>query len=168
MKEARAGKASKRPVERATIVPLDQKKLMLNLNWDETNVVLQNEEHLTMAADDSNAGDAQVLWQALLAMTKEELQEWMKKQDTGGDVVMVVEEKDLTAVRAIQRIVHLLQPEGLGVLVLMDSEVSLFPKISDIVGGRPWRMKRVTRFERPLQYTDGTKRWAIATCSAKV
>ena len=28
-------------------------------------------------------------------------------------------------------------------------------------------MKRVSRFERQLQYTDGTKRWAIAACSTK-
>ena len=165
VKDARAGKVSKRPTERADIAPLDQKKLMLHLDWDETNIVLQNEEHFTMKADSST--DAQVAWQALLAMNKEELKEWMKKQDPGGDVLMVVEEKDLPAIGAIQRVLHLLQPEGLGILVLMDSEPSLFPKISDMVGGWPWRRRRVTRFERPLQYVDGTKKWAVVTCSSK-
>ena len=83
---------------------------MLHLDWDETNIVLKNEEHFTMRADSS--ADAQVPWQAFLAMNKVELQEWMKKQDPGGEVLMVV--------RAIQRVLHLLQPAGLGILVLMD------------------------------------------------
>ena len=93
VKDARAGKASKRPAERAAIAPMDQKKLMLHLDWDETNLVLQKEAHLTMAEDDSYDGDAQVSWQALLAMNAEELQEWMKKQDPGGDVIMVVKRR---------------------------------------------------------------------------
>ena len=167
VRDAQVGKASKRPVERAATAPMDRKKLMLHMDWDETTLVLQNEKYLTMAQDDRYAGDAQVSWQALLAMNTEGLREWMKKQDPGGDVIMVVEQKELALVWAMQRDIHLLQPEGLGVLVLLESEASLFPKVSDIIGGWPWRMKRVSRFERQLQYTDGTKRWAIAIIRAR-
>ena len=35
VKDARAGKISKMPLERAPIVPLDQRKLMLHLDWED-------------------------------------------------------------------------------------------------------------------------------------
>ena len=88
-------------------------------------------------------------------------------EDKGADVIMVVEEKVLSAVPAMQRVLYLLQPEGLGIFVLLESEAALFPRVSAMVGMWPWRMKRVSKFERQLQYTDGTKRWAIAACSTK-
>ena len=31
----------------------------------------------------------------------------------------------------------------------------------------PWRMNRIEKFKRPLQYMDCTKRWAIAACSTR-
>ena len=134
--EVKDARASKRPAERVAVTPMDQKKLMLHMDWDKTTLVVQNEKYLTMAEDDSYDGDAQVSWQALVAINTEELQEWLKKQDKGGDIIMVVQEKDL-AVRAMQRVLYPLQPEGLGVLLLMGSEAALFPKVSDIVGVWP-------------------------------
>ena len=38
-----------------------------------------------------------------------------------------------------------MEPERLGVLVLLDSDAQLFPTVSDMVAEWPWKMKRVTR-----------------------
>ena len=87
VQDAQAGKASKKPTERVALMPMDQKKLMLHMDWDRTTPVVQNEKYLTMAEDETYDGDAQVAWQALLAMNEEELKEWLAKQDTGADVL---------------------------------------------------------------------------------
>ena len=54
VKDARAGKISKMPLERAPIVPLDQRKLMLHLDRKDCTMVLQSEGHLTMGTERSS------------------------------------------------------------------------------------------------------------------
>ena len=96
-----------------------------------------------------------------------EQQAWVRgrKKDTktGEDVLLLVEQKDLQAVKLLQRLLHQMEPEGLGVPILLDSDAQLFPTVADMVAGWPWKMRRVTRFERPLYWEDRTKRWAVAT-----
>ena len=86
-------------------------------------MVLQSEGHLTMGTKRSS--EQQVSWQALLAMPREEQQAWVqgrkKSGKTGEDVLLVVEQKDLQAVRSLQGVLQQMEPEGLGVLVLLDS-----------------------------------------------
>ena len=168
VKETRAGKVSKMPMERASIIPLDQRKLMLHLDWEDCDIVLQNEQHLTMGTESS---EQQISWQALLTMDWEERQTWIQERSKGRkkgeDVLLVVELKDLHAVRSLQGVLRQMKPEGLGILVPLDSEAQLFPTVSDMVAVWPWKIRRVTRFERPLQWEDGTNRWAVATCSTR-
>ena len=81
VQDARAGKASKRPTERVALMPMNQKKLMLHMDWDRTTLVVQNERYLTMAEDETYSGDAQVAPQALLGMNEDKLQEWLKTRE---------------------------------------------------------------------------------------
>ena len=82
VKDARAGKISKTPLERAPIVPLDQRKLMLHLDWEDVSLVLQPEGHLTMGTERSS--EHQVSWQALLAMPREEQLAWAQDRKEKG------------------------------------------------------------------------------------
>ena len=52
-------------------------------------------------------------------------------------MLLVVEQKDLQAVRSLQRVLQQMEPEGLGIMVLLDSEAQLFPTVSDMVAGWP-------------------------------
>ena len=103
VKDARAGKISKTPLERAPIVPLDQRKLMLHLDWEDVSLVLQPEGHLTMGTERSS--EHQVSWQALLAMPREEQLAWVSERKEQGkvdeDILIVVEQRDMAAVRAL-------------------------------------------------------------------
>ena len=100
---------------------------MLHMDWEDCGMVLQNEGHLTMGTERSS--EQQVSWQALLAMTREDQHAWVqgrkKDRKTGEDVLLVVQQKDLQAVKSLQRVLHQMEPEGLGVLVLLDSDAQL-------------------------------------------
>ena len=116
VKGARAGKVSKTPLERAPIVPLDQRKLMLHLDCEDVSLVLQPEGHLTMGTERSS--EQQVSWQALLAMPREEQLAWAQDRKEKGkvdeDVLLVVEQRDLAAVRSLQGLLSRLDPGGAG------------------------------------------------------
>ena len=112
---------------------------MLHLDWEDVSLVLQPEGHLTMGTERSS--EQHVSWQALLAMPREEQQAWVQERKASGkkdeDVLLVVEQKDLQAVASVQRVMHQLEPEGLGVLVVADSDAQLFPTVSDMVAEWP-------------------------------
>ena len=133
VKDARAGKISKTPLEHSPIVPLDQRKLMLHLDWEDVSLVLQPEGHLTMGTERSS--EQQVSWQALLAMLREEQLAWAQDRKEKGkaneDVLLVVEQRDLPAVRSLQGLLSRMDPGGLGVLVLLDSDAQLYPTVAD-------------------------------------
>ena len=112
---------------------------MLHLDWEDCSMVLQSEGHLSMGTERSS--EQQVSWQALLAMPREEQQAWAQGRKADGktneDVLLVVEQKDLQAVGSLQRVLHQMEPGGLGVLVLLDSDAQLFPTVSDLVAEWP-------------------------------
>ena len=142
---------------------------MLHLDWEDCSIVLQSEGRLTMGTERSS--EQQVSWQALLAMPREEQLAWAQDRKEKGkaneDVLLVVEQRDLPAVRSLHGLLSRMDPGGLGVLVLLDSDAQLYPTVADWVGEWPWRMRRVTRFERALCYENGTKRWAFAATSTR-
>ena len=112
---------------------------MLHLDWEDVSMVLQSEGHLTMGTKRSS--EQQVSWQALLAMPREKQLAWAQdrkeKGKTNEDVLLVVEQRDLPAVRSLHGLLSRMDPGGLGVLVLLDSDAQLFPTVADWWGSGP-------------------------------
>ena len=63
MKDGREGKVGLQPKALKPLLPYEQQKLMLHLDWDDTNPVLQNEVTLSTDAEEAEQEDVQMQWQ---------------------------------------------------------------------------------------------------------
>ena len=78
------------------IIALDQKTVLLHMDWDDTNLVLQNEQQFSGGEEENAKEDwVQVWWQGILTIIKEDLKTMAGKRTKGQDVIIVLGEKDL-------------------------------------------------------------------------